>query len=275
MKPMILKMILNAGVGLLAVSTGVPTGSAQTKPPAESAGWKATGTLFEACSCSVPCPCNFGQNPTHGYCHTIYAYRLKNASYNGIALDGLIFGGGEADKGAATFVDSRATSVQRRALEELALLVFSKGGASAGNRRFVPTKITVENTALRFKLDFAGVGGFTADILIGADGTNPIIVENNTTWPVHRFIKGKTTAFDYKDAVGNRLHLDGVNANLGEFSLSGRLTASANSRRGPATVRTASVINESGMKKSCCQPPVTIKVHTGASYPHLAAKGAH
>ncbi len=259
------RVLLNVGFGLLAVSAGLPTGSTQTKPSKETAGWKATGTLFEACSCSVPCPCNFGQNPTHGYCHTIYAYRLKSASYNGVILDGLIFGGGEADKGAATFLDVRATAAQRPALEKLALLVFSKGGPSSGNRRFVPTKITVENTTSKFKLDFAGVGGFAAEILIGADGTNPIIVENNTTWPVRRFIKGKTTSFEYKDAVGNHLHLDGVNANLGEFSLSGSLSGNSTARYRTAGAQTASVTNALETNKSCCQPVAVMNANLKAN----------
>ena len=188
--------------------------------------WKAAGTLFEACSCIVPCPCNFGQGPLtangkRDYCHTVYAYRLQTASYGGVKLDGLIFGGGEAANGAFGFLDSRAAPAQKAALEKLALAVFGSGGASGGPRRFVTTRITAEESPEKFRVDFAGCGGFAADVLTGADGKNPIVVENNTTWPVKRFRKGKTTAFDYHDSIGNRLRLDGVNANLGTFALSG------------------------------------------------------
>src|ERR1041385_4863571 len=98
-----------------------------TKPPVNTKGWQATGTLFEACSCSVPCPCNFGQGPSNNYCHTIYAYRLKTATYGGVKLDGLVFGGGEGPKGAIGFLDSRATAAQKPVLEKLALAVFGKG----------------------------------------------------------------------------------------------------------------------------------------------------
>ena len=201
--------------------------------------WKATGTLFEACSCIVPCPCNFGQSPLaagsgkRDYCHTVYAYRLQTASYGEVKLDGLIFGGGEADSGAFGFLDSRAAGAQKAALEKLALAVFGSGGASGGPRRFVTTRIMAEQSPGKFRVDFSDSGGFSADILTGADGKSPVIVENNLTWPVKRFIKGKTTAFDYHDAVGNRLRLDGVNANLGTFSLSG---GSANKGKSSANV---------------------------------------
>ena len=209
------------GLGLLLAGPASPR---QTpKSPATAKGWAANGTLFEACSCSVPCPCNFGQGPSNDYCHTIYAYRLKSAVYNGVKLDGLVFGGGEATQGAIGFLDSRATAEQKPVLEKLALAVFGKGGASGGPRRFETVKITVEEDASKFRLDFGGVGGFSANILLGRDRKNPIIVENNTTWPVNRFIKGKTTAFDYKDSLGNQLKLNGVNANLGEFKLEGDL----------------------------------------------------
>ena len=210
-----------SAIGLL-LPFGTQAGNAPRQAEAKQAGeWTAKGTLFEACSCSVPCPCNFGQPPSRGFCHTVYAYRLKTARYNGVVLDGLVFGGGEGDKGAMGFVDARATPAQRSTLEKLAMAVFGKGGASSGARSFTTVKLVVEDNPAKFRLDFGDSGGFSADVLIGADGKNPIIVENNTTWPVRRFIKGKTTRFAYKDALGNKLQYDGVNANLGEFSLSG------------------------------------------------------
>jgi hypothetical protein len=202
---------------LLALMPLLP---AAPRPPAVA--WEAAGTLLECCTCNVPCTCNFGQGPSpNDYCYTLYAYRLKTARYDGVTLDGLLFGGGEGAKGAIGFLDSRATPEQRPALQRLALAVFGKGGAASGPRRFVWTRIAAEDDAHHFSVRFDGSGGFAADVLLGADGKNPIIVENNVTWPVARFIKGKTTAFDYTDVLGNRLKYAGRNANLGAFRLSG------------------------------------------------------
>ena len=196
---------------------GCAADGVSTAKPGE---WAAVGTLLEACSCSVPCPCNFGQGPSRSYCHTVYAYRLKSGNYGAVALDGLIFGGGEADKAPVGFLDSRATAQQKPALEKLALAVFGQGGASGGPRRFEAARITAKDDARRMEVEFGQSGGFEAKLLIGRDGKSPIVVENNTTWPVSRFIKAKTTRFTYQDSAGNRLKLDGVNANIGQFNLS-------------------------------------------------------
>jgi hypothetical protein len=218
-----------AVVGLLATVVGIGAGqnpavnrtSARAASPAKArAGWEASGTMIEACSCGVPCPCNFAQSPTGGYCHTVYAYRLKSGRYGSVTLDGLIFGGGEAGKGAMGFLDSRATPEQKTALEKLAYAVFAHGGPAAGPRPFESVAITAVDESRRFGVEFGPRGGFEADILFGRDRKRPITVDNNTTWPVERFIKGKTTKFSYQDSLGNRLKLDGVNANIGEFHLS-------------------------------------------------------
>ena len=205
---------------VLLVGWGVMAGTQAGPPKAAAPLWQATGTLLEVCSCRVPCPCNFGQGPSNDYCHTVYAYRLKTARYDGMTLDGLTFGGGEGDKGAMGYLDVRATPAQRAALERLALAVFGKGGAAAGGRAFTWTKIVAESDDQHFRVSFGDTASIAADVLIGRDGKNPIIVENNTTWPVDRFIKAKTTRFDYKDSLGNALHYEGVNANLGAFKLS-------------------------------------------------------
>ncbi len=201
---------------LMAVSgnlvQGERTGNAEP-------GWQANGTLLEACSCSVPCPCNFGQSPSRGFCNTVYAYRLKTARMGAVKLDGLAFGGGEGPKGPMGFLDARATPEQRPALEKLALAVFAKGGAGGGPRSFAYVAFTVKEDPRSFQVRFGENGGFSANILIGRDGKNPIVVENNATWPVARFIKGKSSAFDYKDVKGNTLQYEGVNANKGDFNL--------------------------------------------------------
>ena len=103
------------------------------------------------------------------------------------------------------FLDSRATAEQRPALEKLALAVFGRGGASTGPRRFETLAIAATDDGTKFHVGFGERGGFDADVLFGRDRKRPIVVENNTTWPVDRFIKGRTTRFNYQDSLGNRL----------------------------------------------------------------------
>ncbi len=131
-----------SSIAMLAISIAAPIWGAQdTKPAEPKPVWEASGTLFEACSCSVPCPCNFRQSPSRSYCYTVYAYRLKSARYGGVKLDGLVFGGGEADKKPMGFLDARAVGDQKPALEKLALAVFGqKAVLLPANEKFVLAK---------------------------------------------------------------------------------------------------------------------------------------
>ena len=205
-------------LGLLVAGTP-RLGGQEQRSQAGGPAWRAEGTLLEACSCNVPCPCNFGQGPTHDTCNSVYAYRLKTARVGTVKLDGLVFGGVEGPHGPMGFLDIRATPEQRPALEKLARAVFAKGGPSNGPRTFAIVDILAKDDPRSFQVRFGPSGGFAANTLIGRDGKTPIIVENNTIWPVVRFAKGKTSSFDYKDVKGNLLQYKGVNANKGDFDL--------------------------------------------------------
>src|SRR5262245_23943968 len=77
--------------------------------------WHISGALSEACTCNVPCTCNFGQGPSpHNYCHAVYAYGIKEGNYNGVKLDGLKFGGMENAKGSAVYVGDSACCAQHK-----------------------------------------------------------------------------------------------------------------------------------------------------------------
>ena len=211
------------------------------RDPAPRAGfWFARGTLLEACTCAVPCTCNFGEGPSpHSYCHVTYAYKLENASYDGADLSGLVVGGVDATGKSIGFLDERATKEQRAALQKLAVAVFAQGGPAPGARRFVTAKITHEirgaALALQFKSSDATLraeGGFAARLIAGRDGT-PVVVENNPVWPIARAFKGKTSALRYSDALGNRIQTANSNANYGAFRFSGeaaRLSKTASTR---------------------------------------------
>ncbi len=187
----------------------------------DTVAWTADGTLLEACTCAVPCTCNFGQSPSpQHYCHTVYAYRLEKARWDDMDLSGLIIAGAEADKGSLGFLDSRATAEQRPNLEKLALAIFAKGGPSSGPRPFVTAKIVHDIKENDLNLTIAGYGGFTGRVLLGRDGKNPIVVENNTIWPIPRAIKGKTTKFTFRASNVGAIDITDTNANYGTFTLS-------------------------------------------------------
>lgn len=212
--------------GLERAPLAMPLQTPSKSVPAPNS-WHAQGKLLESCTCNVPCPCNFGQPPSHSFCNALFIYQLEQAQYSGVVLDGLCFGGCDGPKAAIGFLDERATPTQREALLHLAEAVFAKGGPDQGKRQwlFLPIKTQIGPT--HFQIQIGRWGGFQAQVLLGADRKNPIVVENNVTWPVFRFIKGKADIL-YSDSYSNHMNYRNVNANIGDFHLLGAIAPSTN-----------------------------------------------
>ena len=49
------------------------------------------GTLLEACSCGVLCPCWVGSDPDGGTCDSFNAYHFDRGTISGVDVDGLSF----------------------------------------------------------------------------------------------------------------------------------------------------------------------------------------
>jgi hypothetical protein len=108
----------------------------ETAPAATptTGGYQLQGTLLEACTCNVLCPCWIGEDPDGGTCQSIMAYHLDGGTIDGVDVSGLtlaavVFIPGNVLAGnwkQAVFVDDRATDEQEQAL----LAAF--GGALGG-----------------------------------------------------------------------------------------------------------------------------------------------
>ena len=211
--------------------------------------WSAAGTLLEACTCAVPCTCNFGEGPSpHSYCHPVFAYRLDKANWNGMDLSGLIVAGADGPKGQSGFLDARATPEQRPALEQLAKALFAKGGPSGGPRKFTPLALVHEVKGNALRLDIAGHGGFSAQVIVGRDSKSPVVVENNTVWPIARAIKAKTAALSFQDATAGTIQETHTNANYGAFAF-----------REMATTAAKANASDSKRTRPCCEAKTSLK----------------
>ena len=87
--------------------------------------YSLTGTLLEACSCGVLCPCWVGEDPDMGECLASLSYNFKEGEINGVNVSGLnmvfiahIPGNVLVPQSwkVALFTDSRATPEQHQAL---------------------------------------------------------------------------------------------------------------------------------------------------------------
>jgi hypothetical protein len=83
------------------------------------------GTLLEACSCGVLCPCWVGADPDGGSCDAFNAYRFERGTIRGIDVSGLSFinvchiPGNVVTPGSwqvVSFVDDRASEEQFQAI---------------------------------------------------------------------------------------------------------------------------------------------------------------
>lgn len=91
----------------------------------ETVVYDLEGTLLEACSCGVLCPCWVGADPDGGECNSFNAYKFDHGVINGIDVSGLSFinvchiPGNVLAPGSwkvVSFVDDRATDEQHQAI---------------------------------------------------------------------------------------------------------------------------------------------------------------
>jgi len=54
-------------------------------------GYQLDGSLLEACSCEVLCPCWIGEDPDHGTCEAFNAYHFDSGTIRGVDVTGLSF----------------------------------------------------------------------------------------------------------------------------------------------------------------------------------------
>jgi hypothetical protein len=177
--------------------------------------WEVQGRMSEACTCQVPCTCNFGQGPSpHHFCWSIASFQILKGHYGAVDLGGLRLVRAHGNKSIVWYVDSRATSAQATALEAIGKHLSRSKRVPL---RFVNTRISQSTSGHRFAVTLGDHGGFEADAIIGQDGKNPIVVENMTAWNVVHDVKGKTRWLRYRDGFGNQFDFKDTNANQGIF----------------------------------------------------------
>lgn len=207
---------LLAALIVLLVTTGLASAMAAKSP---SPHWEIKGEMSEACTCAVPCGCNFHGRPSHDYCWSIASLNIEKGHYGTVSLGGLHLVRGHGQSEIVWYIDDRANARQAAALQAIAAHISGRRG---DNLRVEKAHIvqTVGDQGVEVRID--GVGGFRTDYLRGGDGKNPIVVENMTAWNVRHDIKGKTQWLRYKDKLGDQFDRTNTNANEGKFDWTDR-----------------------------------------------------
>jgi hypothetical protein len=210
---------------------GANPGGASAAPAGDAASasvtaslWAIRGALTETCTCSVPCSCNFGENPSpHAYCYPFYSYHIQKGNYGDITLDGLHFGSADLKNGRTMFIDERADERQRGVLRLILARMVERVTAEEAEAkakeiapRILYAEVRQEYGERSNRLEVKGLGQFSADYVMGLDKSQPVVVRNNTTWRIREAIKAKTTLYRIK-AGKDVLDLKDTNSNQGEF----------------------------------------------------------
>jgi hypothetical protein len=129
------------------------------------AGYDIEGTLLEACSCKVLCPCWIGEDPDGGSCSAINAYHFDRGTIAGIDVTGLncvrvvLIPGNVLTPNSWTqvmFVDDSASDEQVQAIVDM--FEGRLGGPLADLAGFVRETLAVERARISHEIrDGAGV----------------------------------------------------------------------------------------------------------------------
>ena len=235
----VLALLIACAVGIAALfikshrqkqqRASVPGAAGSSSEAAPNAGqaWTIRGALTEACTCAVPCTCNFGQGPSpHDYCYPFYSYDIRQGNYGDLSLDGLHFGASDLKGKRTIFIDERANERQREALRVIAGRVIERLSVEAAEQRAKEVDPDVRYLAVKQEYDerhnhllVEGLGEFSADYIMGLDKSQPLVVRNNMTWRIREAIKAKTSSYRVKvgpDAIDTK----DTNSNQGEFEYS-------------------------------------------------------
>ena len=207
-----------------AQQANAPTDNAATEAAEKKNGWMIRGALTEACTCAVPCTCNFGGGPSpHSYCWPFYSYHIREGYYHDIKLDGLHFGSADLSGGRTMFIDERADERQREALRIIIARIIIRVSAEEAEAKAKEIEPRIRYTAVRQEYDerknhlnVDGLGEFSAEYIMGLDKSQPIVVRNNTTWRIHDAIKARTSLYRVKSGRDS-VKTKETNSNQGDF----------------------------------------------------------
>jgi len=196
---------------------------------ATSTGYTLEGTLLEACSCAVMCPCWIGEDPDGGSCDAFMSYHFDAGTVRGTDVSGLsmVFGvqipGNVLTPGSwkvVIFVDDRATDEQFEALVDA--YSGKLGGPLADIAGLIGEVLDVRREPIRHEVrEGTGelhVGDFLSSTMSpyhGADGTtttlqntifstvpgSPAYVSKASTHTVNMPQYGMVWSFENRNAI--------------------------------------------------------------------------
>ena len=98
------------------------------EPDPNTPDWRLTGDWWDLCNCAIGCPCNFGSDPTLGYCEGVLTWLIRDGTYGDLKIskdlavilvihwEGNVF---EKNREFGFLIDDRANAAERAALQKI------------------------------------------------------------------------------------------------------------------------------------------------------------
>jgi hypothetical protein len=98
------------------------------EPATDIPDWRLVGDWWDLCNCAIGCPCNFGSNPTLGYCEGVLTWLIRDGNFGSLKLkknlavvlvihwEGNVF---EKNREFGFLIDDRANREEREALKTI------------------------------------------------------------------------------------------------------------------------------------------------------------
>lgn len=216
---------------LIVFMLSIPAMAEEVTPP-----WKIKGSLAEGCSCEVACPCIFLSMPSNEPCQAILNFHIDEGNYGPTALKDLnlamtadIEPGHSMAAGnwsaIAYYVDSKASSAQKEALEKIFMSIFSSLAPNSLGVKSVP--ISFEETADKkgSKVSIPEIFDLQIQLVPGTNPSYPSKINNPPFHPLPELLVAKSVVNRYKD-YNLEWNYNGKSAFMGHFEFSGPKGAS-------------------------------------------------
>ena len=195
--------------------------------------WYLKGEWFDVCSCKLPCPCTFAQEPTYGDCLFTLVWQIHQGQYGDVRLNNLnVVAIGEVEGNQWVedlvpsmkllfYIDERANDSQRQALKQLFTgqaggwpHEFSKLFSDIRGILYVPIEVAIAEDLSQWRAEIPGrvvavveaLAGPTADPNQRVQLFNPPGSETGpgqiATWGVVK--ESSASGFDYSHPFEGR-----------------------------------------------------------------------
>ena len=123
-------------------------------------GYELKGSLLEACSCGILCPCWVGEDPDQGTCDAFNAYHIDSGTIRGVDVSGLNYvrvvhiPGNVLVPGSwqqVEFIDEKASDEQAEAIKDA--FAGKLGGPLADVAGLIGKTIATERAEIKHELD--------------------------------------------------------------------------------------------------------------------------